>query len=166
MNPRDSALFAKFFEPMRVAMLTTRHADTGAFRSRPMVVCKLEPDGTFWFFTGAHAPAATDIRGDARVGLAFASGDTFLSVTGVADLVHDRGKFTELWSPSFATWFPAGFEDPELMLIRLRAEAADYWESPSGPAGRIAGFARALGGGGRFRPTGERGHLDLGPPWH
>jgi general stress protein 26 len=36
-----------------------------------------------------------------------------------------------LWSPAVSAWFPGGLEDPELALIEVTPESAQYWDSTS-----------------------------------
>lgn len=35
------------------------------------------------------------------------------------------------WSPMFSAWFPKGLEEPELRLIEVEAESAQYRDSTS-----------------------------------
>lgn len=68
-----------------------------------------------------------DIAVHPAVNVAFESGKGYLSVAGTAEVVHDRAKVDEYWTPAVEAWFPEGREDPTVALIRVRAESAEYW---------------------------------------
>ena len=147
-----------------VAMMTTV-AEDGALRSRPMATPQAEFDGTLWFFTRADAPKVDEVGRDRRVNVSYASpGDhRYVSVSGTAQLVRDKEKIRELWSPGLKEWFPKGPDDPELALLRVDAEEAEYWDAPSGAMVRVAGFLKAVVTGQQYRP-GENEKIDLHGP--
>ncbi len=53
----------------------------------------------------------------------------YLSLSGSAELVSSPAKVRELWKESYRSWFPRGAEDPELVLIAVRPEEAEYWDN-------------------------------------
>ncbi len=111
------------------AMLITQHNSHG-MRARPMAIAKVEPSAGLWFFTGRDSEKVHDIEEDQHVLIAFQDEHRrYLSLRGVADLVSDRERAHELWRESFRTWFPAGVEDPNLLLIYVRPEEAEYWDT-------------------------------------
>lgn len=147
-------------QDIRVAMLTTVEED-GSLRSRPMATQKLtqkaEFDGELWFFTGAGSEKVQEIRREQHVNVSYADPDDerYVSVSGTALIVHDRAKAEELWSPVLKAWFPQGLDDPDLALLRVKVEKAEYWDSPSGKMVQLLGLVKALA-------TGERYHADPG----
>lgn len=126
-----------------------------------MTLQEREFDGDFWFFAGKHAAAAEDLRADASVNLAFAdpARSRYVSVVGMGEVMDDREKAKELWSPALKAWFPEGLDDPELTLIRVQVESADFWETPSSKVVQLAGFAKAILTGRRAEGIGEHGHV-------
>ena len=40
----------------------------------------------------------------------------------------DRQKIAELWNEALEPWFPDGLNDPELQLIRVDLQHADFWD--------------------------------------
>lgn len=56
----------------------------------------------------------------------------FLTITGQATVVQDRAKKDELWNPIVKAYFPEGKEDPDLALIKVKPEAAHYWDTVYG----------------------------------
>ena len=75
--------------------------------------------------------------------------------------MHDNpAKIAELWNVKMEAWFPEGPTDPDLTLVHLRAERADVWDAPSGPA-RLINYVTALVTG-STPETGDRIGVDLG----
>ncbi len=146
------------------AMLTTVDED-GSLRSRPMQTQETEFDGELWFFTGASSPKVGEVQRDQRVNLSYADPDDnrYVSLSGTATLVREREKMKELWKPVLKAWFPGGLEDPELALLRVKVEKAEYWDSPSSKMVQLAGFLKAIATGKRLEYAGENEKLELDP---
>ena len=149
---------------MKFAMLTTVDPD-GVLRSRPMVTQKAEFDGELWFFTSSKSGKISSIRNDQHINVAYADPDSqrYVSVSGRAELVNDRKKVHELWTPMMLAWFTNGENDPEISLIRVRVESAEYWDSPSSTLVHLIGFAKALLTGERPQ-LGENERMDIANP--
>jgi general stress protein 26 len=129
---------------VRVAMMTTIDAD-GALHSRPMHTMKPDAEGDLWFFTRRSAPKVGEVERDHAVNLAFADpkAQNYVSVSGRATIVTDQRKIDELWSEPLRAWFPNGKDDPEVALVRVRPERAEYWDSPSSTIVHMVGYAKA-----------------------
>jgi general stress protein 26 len=148
---------------IRIAMLTTIDED-GSLHSRPMATQETELDGDLWFFTPATSPKVGEIGRDQRVNLSYADPDDqrYVSVSGTARLVRDRAKAKELWNPLLKAWFPQGLDDPDLALLRVHVEKAEYWDSPSSKMVQLAGFLKAVTTGKRYEPDpGENEKIEL-----
>ena len=78
----------------------------------------------------------------------------YVSVSGTASTVRDQAKMKELWSPLHKAWFPKGLDDPNIALLRVDVDRAEYWDAPSSAAVRLFGFAKAVLTGKRY---GEEG---------
>lgn len=131
---------------IEVAMLVTSDA-AGRLRARPMRAARLQEfDGTLWFFTRAPSPKTEELRDDDRVLLAYAdpSHQNYVSVFGRASVVRDAARQRELWAEPMRAWFPKGAEDPEIGLIRVETEGAEYWDSPSATIVHAYGYVKAL----------------------
>jgi general stress protein 26 len=102
--------------------------DLGNIVSRPMALQTVEFDGEMWFFTAKSSNKASEVRDNSQVNVSFLSGNTWVSVSGSAYLVEDRTKAKELWSPFVKAYFPGGLDDPELLLIKVNATNAEYWD--------------------------------------
>lgn len=145
---------------VKVAMLTT--IDWGVLRSRPMQTQEAEFDGTLWFFTSTDTHKADEIEKDRRVNVSYAAPDsnTYVSVSGMAEIIQDKEKIEDLWNPIYKAWFPKGLEDPTLCLLKVTVEQAEYWDSSSSTIVQVVGFVKALVTGERA-DGGDHGKVNL-----
>ncbi len=130
----------------RVVMLTTEAPD-GTLRSRPMAVLQDRlDDGCLWFFTERHSGKTDEVRQEHQVCVAYASPEkeSYLSISGTAEVVDDRRKAEQLWRPAARAYFPRGPQDPALTLLRVRVETAEYWDGASSRMVQLIKFARAI----------------------
>jgi general stress protein 26 len=143
-------------------MLTTVDED-GDLHSRPMSVNgEIDPNGDLWFFTGVSSHKVSEIAKLPKVNVSFADPDNqrYVSITGRAQLVRNRNKIEELWKPEFKMWFPEGKEDPDIALLRISLEKAEYWDSPSSTIGYALSFLSSLATG-KQTEFGENKKLEL-----
>jgi general stress protein 26 len=128
----ELARLASLVRQMKVAMLTTIEPD-GSLRSRPLQTLELDQAGRLWFFTHASSPTSAEIEAhDHQVNLSYADprDEDFASISGTARVVRDQDKMRSLWSERLAPWFPRGLEDPDLALLEVRIDKAEYWDQP------------------------------------
>jgi len=52
----------------------------------------------------------------------------YISISGTAELSDDPGLIEKLWREPWRVWFPAGKNDPELRILRVRPVLAEYWD--------------------------------------
>jgi general stress protein 26 len=157
----DVKKLASLIKDLRIAMLTTTEED-GSLRSRPMATQKTDFDGTLWFFTHEHSPKVAEVKREQRVNVSYADAgsNTYVSVSGKAMLVTDRAKIKELWSPVLKAWFPSGEDDPELALLKIDVEKAEYWDMPGSTVVKLVGFVKAIATGKAYDP-GEHEKINL-----
>lgn len=131
-QPHDLAPLRSLLKSLPVAMFNTVAHD-GSVVARPLQALEFDEDGVLWFATGLDSEKATEIRARPHVGLSFADhhANRFVSVSGPARLVHDREKIDALWSPAMSVFFPQGKDDPNLVLVRVEIERAEYWDGPA-----------------------------------
>ena len=132
----------------KFAMLTTLEKD-GTLRSRPMATMQLDGEGNLWFFTSLSTPKIEETQLGQQVNLSYARTDKqdYLSVSGTAELVHDKKKMQALWSPWLKPWFPKGPDDPELALLKVGIIAVEYWDAPDSAMARAYGLVKAVATG-------------------
>lgn len=140
----------ELIKDVQVSMMAT-YAPEGFIHARPMVARANEADGELWFFTSRGSHTVSELRADPRVLLTYAEpkDQQYVSITGRGAVIDDSRKARELWSEPMRTWFPKGPDDPDLILIRVDAERAQYWDSPSSAVVYAYGYVKA-------RLTGER----------
>jgi general stress protein 26 len=147
--PEDARRLFDLIKDIKFAMLTTVDED-GSLRSRPMANSQADAfEGELWFFTRASSHKVDETQKTQQVNLSFAnpSSQDYVSISGPCELVRDKEKARQLWSPMLKIWFPQGLEDPDLGLLKITVEKAEYWDSPSTKMTRLYGMAKALLGG-------------------
>ena len=139
---------------IRFAMLVTEQED-GTLRSRPMATQQSEFDGDLWFFTALNAPKVAEVRHHAKVNLSYAEPDDqkYISVSGTCEVVRDKAKMQELWSPVYKAWFPNGIEDPNVGLLKVHVTNAEYWDSPNGKMVQLIGYLKAVATGEHYKAS-------------
>jgi general stress protein 26 len=158
VDPSDDRLW-KLIRAIRVAMVTTRGAD-GAMRSRPLATQNGSLDGAspvLWFFVSRASEVAAEAANDASVNVAYADTDEdrYVSIAGTAEVIQDRARVEALWSAAAKAWFPGGVDDPDLQLLRVQVEQAEYWDVKESKMVQLFRIARAGSTGGPSRGTGQ-----------
>ena len=157
----DTKALQEKIKDIRFAMLTTVEAD-GSLHSRPMATLNTKDfSGDLWFFTYADAPKVGKVQQHHQVNLSYAKPDDnlFVSVSGTAELVRDRQKIKDFWNPMLKSWFPKGEDDPNLALLKVHVDAAEYWDAPNGKMGALFTNLTALATGAK-KHAGEDVKLD------
>lgn len=157
---QNTAKLNSLIKDVRIAMLTT--IDNGVLRSRPMDTQQTDTDGELWFMTSGGSHKMEEIKSDNRVNLAYSdpSSNTYVSVSGTATLVTDRAKIEELWQPIHKAWFPKGKDDPNLCLLKVSIEQAEYWDASSSTLVQLVGFVKAIATG-TSAEYGDHGKVNL-----
>ena len=52
----------------------------------------------------------------------------YLSISGEARVLTNQGLADSLWSASMRLWFPGGPDDPDLAVLLVDPEYAEYWD--------------------------------------
>ncbi|MCW3493959.1 pyridoxamine 5'-phosphate oxidase family protein [Microbacterium sp. SSM24] len=134
-------------EDIDFTMLTTRDA-AGNLVSRPMSTRQMDEGGDIWFFTLEHTDKVVQAESDPEhdVGLSYldAKDHRYVSVAGRANIVHDRAKMEELYSPSLDIWFEKGLDTPDIALLRVTPVECEFWEPAHGKLVVAAGMLKAL----------------------
>lgn len=139
----DYEKLGELIEDAEIALVTTVEAD-GTLHTRPLATLEYANDGTLWFFTAIDSAKVEELSQDMRVSVAYANSDehAYVAIAGRGEILQDRKKAEELWTPMAKAWFPDGLDDPKLALLRVQIERAEYWTSP-GKAAYVFGIAKA-----------------------
>lgn len=127
---KDHEVLWDLIEKQRFCMLSHRHAD-GKLHSHPLTTQNktLEADGCLYFFVSRKTEVGQRLQQDGNVNLSYANPDkdTWVSITGTARVIEDMAKKKELFNPIAKAWFPDGPEDPEMELVEVAIEEAEFW---------------------------------------
>ncbi len=149
---------------IKFAMLTTTSA-AGMLHARPMTTQNRHDDDgdSLWFFTATNGEVADDVQREARVGVAYGDpdGDRYVSISGHARFVDDQRRKQGLWSPMAQAWFPGGAADPNVGLLEVRVESAEYWDTKSSKMVQLMKMAAAAARGQPPKHMGEHREVDL-----
>jgi general stress protein 26 len=143
-NSRE--LLWKLIKDIKFAMFTTRH-DNGHLHSVPMTTQNkaVDEDDSLWFFMSRRSGPIEDLSMDPTVNVAYADpdADSYVSVSGVAEVVENPAKKQQLWSKMNEAWFPKGVDDPDLALVQVRITHAHYWDVKSSKLVQLFTMAKA-----------------------
>jgi general stress protein 26 len=147
---------------IKVAMMTSW--DGHRLHSRPMHGHQEEFEGKLYFFTKRNSGKTGEIERYDQINLAYADPDdqNYVSVAGQGRISTDRELMKRYWSPMAAAWFPKGLDDPDLALIEVEAESAQYWDSTDSSMRYLWEVARANVTG-REPDMGENAKVELKP---
>jgi len=133
LQPQRTAELTKLGEliaSIEIAMLTTLEED-GRLHSRPLRTLQLDAEGALWFITSISSPKIGELDAHRRVTLSYCrpARESYVSVSGVTQILRDLAQARSLWSSSLLPWVPDGVEDPELVLLKVTVEEAQYWDA-------------------------------------
>ncbi|MEP6920338.1 MAG: pyridoxamine 5'-phosphate oxidase family protein [bacterium] len=164
-NEDKSADYQKLVEMLKeidFCMLTTVD-ENDDLHSRPMSLnSEVDQQGNLWFFTNASSHKVSELSRIPKCNVSFAKPDdnNYISITGNAELVTDKQQIKELWKPELKAWFPKGTDDPDIALLRLKIEKAEYWDAPSSKVAQVVSFVSAIVKG-ESADYGENKRIDL-----
>ena len=131
----------RLIKNIKIAMLTTVDG-RGHLHSRPMDTHEQEFDGDVWFFSESKSRKVKNVSETPDVNVSYASGNSYVSMSGKAEIVTDVAKKRELWKDDLKAWFENGPEDPNVVLLKITTHTAEYWEGP--PGGKIGSAIAAV----------------------
>jgi general stress protein 26 len=159
MSDDQTRRVAELLQGERFGFLTTIRTD-GTLTSRPMTLQEVEFDGDLWFFAERDSNPVRDVTASPQVNVGVGSGGTWVSLTGDAAVVEDATKKRELWNSAVEAWFPEGPDDGRVVLLKVHADSAEYWDAPGGRLATAFSFVRAKVTGERM-DAGENEKVDL-----
>ena len=147
----------------RFAMMTTQH-EGNVLRSRPMTTIERRDDQSLWFFAKSDSAvtAALAARPQACLSYANPADHDFVSVAGPAAIVSDVAKKKELWGPMVQAWLPEGPEASSVVLLEVKPDHAEYWDTKSSKLVQLFSMVRSLATGQPPRDMGEHRDVPVG----
>jgi general stress protein 26 len=147
-DAEKTATLVELAKDIHIAMLTTVDGE-GHLTARPMAHQDVESDGDLWFFVEKGSPTARNLAVRPQAGVSLSSNDTWISLSGTAEVVDDVAHAKELWNSWVEAWLPQGPEDDSVALVHFRAAAGEYWDTAGGKVASALSFVKA-------KVTGER----------
>jgi general stress protein 26 len=96
----------------------------------PMSAIKVCEQGNVWFFSKKGSDKNKAISTDKNVQLFFShpGKESYMVVNGEAEIILDKTKIEELWTPVAKIWFKEGKDDPTISVIKVKPTTAYYWD--------------------------------------
>ena len=147
MKPKtDHDLLWHMIKDMRFAMLTHRHAD-GSLHAHPLTMQNrsLDEQGLLYFFVARPTEVGQRLRTDGKVNVSFVdpAKDIYVSIAGHASVNEDLAMKQRLFNALNKAWFPGGADDPNLELVEVAIQHAEYWNVKEGKTTQLLKMARA-----------------------
>jgi general stress protein 26 len=94
-----------------------------------MATQQVDPEDVLWFVSRKDSHKIEELTENQHVELTYAAPDRdlYVSASGRAQIVDDRAKTRELWNAAVQAWFPDGPDDPNVCLLRVDLDEAEYW---------------------------------------
>ncbi|MGO1183588.1 MAG: pyridoxamine 5'-phosphate oxidase family protein [Micrococcaceae bacterium] len=142
----------------RFVMLSTATRE-GKIVSHPMAPQQVTDEAEVWFIIGRESDQSQAIRANPQVNLAFAEAGSWLSLAGTAEFVDDQAKIDELWTEQAGAYFEQGRQDPNVTLLKVTGDSAQFWGVPGGAVGTTLKLIGAKITG--KKPDGASGTVEL-----
>ena len=127
---------------LKFCHLITQHH--GKPSPKPMTALTDPKAHTVHILTSAGGDTVGDIQGVGNVFLTFSNGgEKNLVVEAQAAVSNDRGLIKSLWNPGAQAFWPEGPDTPDVRVLVLAPEKAEYWEGSAGVMGALK-FAVAI----------------------
>jgi len=128
----------------RVGTFVTQ--DNGKLFSRPIAYADVDKENNVWFFTDINSGKIDDIINNQQVNFSFSnhSDNSYVSLSGVAEMISDSSIIDEKWNFFMKAWFPEGKEAERLTLIKVIPESVQYWDGSSSKIILLYNMAKAI----------------------
>ena len=160
----DQRTLWSLIKDIKFGMFTHRHED-GMLHSAPLTTQNGKEDqgSVLYFFISRTSDIAHCITRDGNVNVSYShpGDDSYVSVSGAAAIVENTAKKQALFTPFAKAWFPDGPTDPNLALLEVAIEHAEYWDVKESKMMQLAKMATAALTGEPPKNMGEHKKLDL-----
>lgn len=132
----DAARVWQMMEQIDTCMLASHDGDR--IHARPMHARPRESERAVYFLTSTQGAKDEEILHDEHVCLSFAdpSDGKYLTVQGMARVLEDRELIRALWNTAAQTWW-SGPDDPQVRVIEVTPDSAEFWDRPHGFVHRV-----------------------------
>ncbi len=125
----DTAKVWDLIDKIGFCMLATQ--DGRDIRSRPMSAYTKRRDGAVYFLTDVASHKDEEISLWPNVCLSFADtkAQSYVSVSGAAEVSNDRELIREIWSTPAKAWWDSP-DDPSIRVLKVNPSFAEFWDRP------------------------------------
>jgi len=142
---RDADRAWELMKKIGFAMLVARDGDR--LRARPMSAFVEREQNAIYFLTDARRHKDEEIARTPSINLSFADAGSqkYVSIAGTAAVANDRAKIKELFSTPAKAWWDSA-EDPNIRVLKITPEDAEFWDSPGSVISYVRMAAAAVSG--------------------
>lgn len=139
---------------IRFGMLTHRHPG-GGLHAHPLTTVNkgLGENGILYFFVSRSSELGRRLQQDGNVNVSYSdpNKDTYISIAGQARINENLDDKKRLFNAMTKAWFPGGAADPDLELVEVLIQHAEYWDVKESKTTQLFKMAAAALSG--ERPT-------------
>lgn len=137
----------ELIEEIGLCMLVSHDEGGEVLRGRPMSAHPRRDEDAIYFLTDLRSHKDDEIEINENVCLCFtgSGSHSYVSVSGTANLLDDRLRVAELWSPA-ARAFWESKDDPNIRILKVRPSLAEFWDSPGKIVTTVKMAAAAISG--------------------
>lgn len=137
---------------IRFGMLTHRHPE-GGLHAHPLTTLNkgLGEKGILYFFVSRKTELGQRLQKDGNVNVSYSDPhkDAYVSISGQARISENLADKERLFNAMAKAWFPGGFTDPDLELVEVAIQHAEYWDVKESKVTQLVKMAAAAAGGER-----------------
>lgn len=126
VNQEAVEIVKDIIKDVETAMFST--ISEGGINSRPMQTQDIEFDGDLWFLTKRDTSKYAEIMANPNVNIAYV-GKSYVSIRGTAEVVEDVERKKALWNAAYEKLLQTSYDDPNMILIKVNTDTAEYWET-------------------------------------
>lgn len=145
-----------------IGMLCTYPGDDGYVHSVPMSRQEIDEQGNIWYLFSANSETYKNLQRDKKISILFAHvGDyNFLSINGIAAISRDEARIDKYWNKFVESWFEKGKDDPNIRVLKVNVEDAQYWDNKTNKLFTLIKVAASAISGSKL-DIGRSGDLDI-----
>ncbi|MDX1570746.1 MAG: pyridoxamine 5'-phosphate oxidase family protein [Xanthomonadales bacterium] len=93
-----------------------------------MTISDVQSGGDLVFATDVKSAKVEELTHDPQVAVTMQNDHQFLAISGQGMLINDKEKIQQHFQPGWRAWFAEGRDDPNIRLLKIAAERAEYWD--------------------------------------
>ncbi|MBY6347369.1 pyridoxamine 5'-phosphate oxidase [Providencia rettgeri] len=158
----------EMIKDIRFAMFVT-HAEGGQLHAWPMTTQQAKMSSEhevhehdkLWFFMARSSKVVNNLVANPHVNISYAEPrtDTYVSVSGMASVVESMNQKERFWNTLVEAWYEEGITDPDVALVCVQIESAEYWSVREGKLAQAGKMLKATLMGERLTEIGEHGKI-------